>query len=105
MVRPTTGRPCCWRSAATAEESTPPDIATAIRPRWVSARLGNLSNWVNVIMFSLLYRATSPFACAAVLGAQHPDKVGTGAAPLQSPGRYQARDSWVGSGFLSVRGG
>src|SRR5205814_2236296 len=50
MVRPTTGRPCCWRSAATVEESTPPDIATATRPGCVSARSGRVSNWVAAFM-------------------------------------------------------
>src|SRR5712671_1622112 len=46
MVRPTTVRPCCCKKAATAEESTPPDMATATRPRWVTARSGRVSNWM-----------------------------------------------------------
>src|SRR5438094_4423377 len=50
MVRPTTVRPCCWRSAATVEESTPPDMATATRPGCVSARSGRVSNWVAAFM-------------------------------------------------------
>src|SRR6266851_3951697 len=95
MVRPTTGRPCRCKRAATAEESTPPDMATATRPRWVSARSGRLSNWVIVVMLSLLHRAMSPFACNAMLGAQH-------AAPLQRPDESGARGSLVGRGLLPV---
>src|SRR6266849_5793612 len=98
MVRPTTGRPCRCRRAATAEESTPPDMATATRPRWVSARSGNVSNWVIVVMLSLLYRATSPFACTAMVVAQH-------AAPLQRPDQSGARGSLVGCGLFAIGGG
>src|SRR5215472_10431023 len=53
MVRPTTGRPCCWRRAATVEESTPPDMATATRPGCVSARSGSMSNCVAAFMSSV----------------------------------------------------
>src|SRR6266446_3550058 len=98
MVRPTTGRPCRCKRAATAEESTPPDMATATRPRWVSARSGNVSNWVIVVMLSLLYRATSPFACTAMVVAQH-------AAPLQRPDQSGARGSLVGCGLFAIGGG
>src|SRR6266576_2511270 len=56
MVRPTTARPCCCRRAATAEESTPPDMATATSPRWVSARSGRVSNWTAAFMLIRLYR-------------------------------------------------
>src|SRR5260370_33326503 len=98
MVRPTTGRPCCWRRAATVEESTPPDMATATRPRCVSARSRRVSNWAVAFMLIPLYRAKSPFACTAMLRAQQ-------AAPLQSSGQRDVLASWVGSGFLSVGGG
>src|SRR6266849_2889019 len=98
MVRPTTARPCCCKSAATAEESTPPDMATATRPRWVWARSGNVSNWVIVVMLSLLYRATSPFACTAMVVAQH-------AAPLQRPDQSGARGSLVVCGLFAIGGG
>src|SRR5271156_4042298 len=50
MVRPTMGWPCSWRTAATVEESTPPDMAMAIRPRSVSVCVGSVSNWVVVFM-------------------------------------------------------
>src|SRR5713101_1889663 len=57
MVRPTTARPCCCKRAATAEESTPPDMATAMRPRCVSARSGRVSNWTSAfIVTSSFYR-------------------------------------------------
>src|SRR6266852_9882248 len=98
MVRPTTLRPCCCKSAATAEESTPPDMATATRPRWVSARSGRVSNWEAAFMLIPLYRATSPFACIASLGAQH-------AAPLQRLDQSGARGSLVGCGLFAIGGG
>src|SRR5439155_18259081 len=95
MVRPTTARPCCCRRAATAEESTPPDMATATRPRWVSARSGRVSNWAAAFMLIRLYRASSPFACIAMERAQH-------AGPLQSQDQRSARKSWVGGGLFAI---
>src|SRR6266852_1000572 len=73
-------------------------MATATRPRWVWARSGNVSNWVIVVMLSLLYRATSPFACTAMVVAQH-------AAPLQRPDQSGARGSLVGCGLFAIGGG
>src|SRR5260370_2973333 len=96
MVRPTTARPCCWRRAATAEESTPPDMATAMRPRRVSVRSGRVSNWMAAFMLIRLYRAWSLFAYIAMLGAQH-------AAPLQSREQREAFASWVTRGLLRSR--
>src|SRR5262249_36987540 len=51
MVRPTTGLPACCRSAATVEESTPPDMATATRPICVSLLSGKVSNCVCVVIY------------------------------------------------------
>src|SRR5262249_51916283 len=56
MVRSTMGRPCCWSTAATVEESTPPDIATAMRPGCVSARSGRVSNCICTDIASILAR-------------------------------------------------
>src|SRR5712692_7600058 len=91
-------RPCCCKRAATAEESTPPDMATATRPRWVSARSGRVSNWAAVVMLVLLYRARSRIACIAMLGAQL-------AAPLRRAGGCEAWASWAGDGLFAIRGG
>src|SRR5215470_6593336 len=54
IVRPTTGRDCCCKTAATVEESTPPDMAIATRPGCVSALTGRVSNWVAVSIDSIL---------------------------------------------------
>src|SRR2546430_14497964 len=54
MVRPTIGRDCSCRTAATVEESTPPDMAIATRPGCVSALTGRVSNWVAVSILSIL---------------------------------------------------
>src|SRR5262249_51003053 len=59
MVRPTIGRPCCCSTAATVEESTPPDMATATRPGSIAALVGNVvSGWaVRGMVFSILPHA------------------------------------------------
>src|SRR5262245_41224864 len=59
MVRPTIGRPCCCSTAATVEESTPPDMATATRPGSIAALIGNVvSGWaVRGMVFSILPHA------------------------------------------------
>src|SRR6266446_4733410 len=98
MVRPTTAQPCCSKRAATAEESTPPDMATATRPRWVSGRSGRVSNWTAAFMLILLYRAMFVIAYTAMLGAQH-------AAPLQRLDLSGARGSFVGCGLFAIGGG
>src|SRR5882724_3272919 len=54
MVRPTIGRDCSCRTAATAEESTPPDMAMATRPGCDSALTGRVSNWVAVSIRPIL---------------------------------------------------
>src|SRR5438552_15440841 len=54
MVRPTTGRDCCWRTAATVEESTPPDMAMATSPGCVAALTGRVSNCVAVYILTIL---------------------------------------------------
>src|SRR5277367_2618555 len=57
MVRPRTARPCCWSRAATAELSTPPDMATATTLDAVAAAMGRESSCVAVaIAISRLYR-------------------------------------------------
>src|SRR5713101_894071 len=59
MVRPTMGRDCSWSTAATVEESTPPDMAMATRPGCVSTRSGSDgSNWVEV---DIRYASILPF--------------------------------------------
>src|ERR1700676_2206494 len=62
MVRPTTGR--SWRrsTAATVEESTPPDIATATRPGLPSAAMGRESSWSPVFIFLQLIKFTGNFS-------------------------------------------
>src|SRR5438445_13599264 len=54
MVRPTIGRDCSCSTAATVEESTPPDMAMATRPGCVSGLTGRVSNWVAVSILSIL---------------------------------------------------
>src|ERR1700730_17514239 len=54
MVRPTTGR--AWRrsTAATVEESTPPDMATATRSGLHSDARGRESIWNSLFIASLI---------------------------------------------------
>src|SRR2546430_4357621 len=54
MVRPTIGRDRSCNTAATVEESTPPDMAMATSPGCVSALTGRVSNWVAVSILSIL---------------------------------------------------
>src|SRR5882724_8895104 len=54
MVRPTIGRDCSCRTAATADESTPPDMAMATRPGCDSGLTGRVSNWVAVSIRPIL---------------------------------------------------
>src|SRR5215467_1073844 len=57
MVRPTIERPCCRSTAATVEESTPPDMATATRPGSIAALVGNVaSGWAVCCMVLAFYR-------------------------------------------------
>lgn len=48
------GWPCFCNSAATVEESTPPDMATAIMPGVASGETGRESNWTCVDMLVLV---------------------------------------------------
>src|SRR5258706_13170255 len=54
MVSPTTGRDCCCKTAATVEESTPPDMAMATSPGCVSGLTGRVSNCVAVSIRPIL---------------------------------------------------
>src|SRR5215468_2002972 len=79
IVRPTTGRDCCWRTAATVDESTPPDIAIATRPGCVSALTGRVSNWVSVgISFTFILAGFRHFAIGGGEFAELGDGGGNG---------------------------
>jgi hypothetical protein len=43
------------------EESTPPDMATATRPELLAACVGKVSNWGDVSIKILFYRASATF--------------------------------------------
>src|ERR1700676_1479193 len=97
MVRPTMGRPCCCRTAATAEESTPPDMATATRPDCVSSECGNVSNWVSVFMQVLFYLVASDRA------ERGKSRRAPRTPPCATALRYSSK--LTGGGLLSVGGG
>src|SRR5690348_1307433 len=104
MVRPTMGRPCCWRTAATVDESTPPDMATATRPGWTSLQGSEGSNCaVDCMTHNILatVRARSKvrtprYKSAEVAISDKPGKAGE-AGPLRRArlrGRRRCRQEW-----------
>src|ERR1051325_123994 len=79
MVRPTTGRDCCCNTAATVEESTPPDMAMATSPGCASALTGRVSNCVSAgISFTCILAGFGYFAIGGREFAELRDGGGNG---------------------------